>query len=109
MAARFGAYADLLFTNQKHLKSESWFEFAQKVGLDPSKFQDLMKPDSPAAKKVAEDVELGVKLRLTATPQVFFEGKKIPETFKGEYLVDTLEELIKTNHPEKKDLQLKRK
>jgi uncharacterized membrane protein/protein-disulfide isomerase len=105
----FGAYADLLFTNQNHLKSESWLEFAQKVGLDPSKFQDLMEPDSLAAKKVAEDVELGVKVRLTATPQIFFEGKKIPETFKGEYLVDTLEELIRTNHPEKKDLQLKRK
>ncbi len=104
----FGAYADLLFSNQKSLTSESWSEFAQKLGLDPSKCQDLMKPDSPAAKKVAEDVELGVKLRLTATPQVFFEGKKIPESFKGEYFVDTLEELIRTNHPEKKDLKLKR-
>ncbi|MGO9118974.1 MAG: vitamin K epoxide reductase family protein [Desulfomonilaceae bacterium] len=104
----FGAYADLLFSNQKGLTSESWSEFVKKAGLDASKFEELMKPGSPADKKVAEDIELGVNLKLKATPQIFFEGKKIPENFKGEYFVDTLEELIRTNHPEKKDLRLKR-
>ncbi len=104
----FGLYADLLFTNQTNLNNETWLDFAQKIGLDPAKFQDLMKSDSPAGKKVAEDINLGLELRLTSTPQVFFEGKKIPENFKGEYLIDTLEELIRTNHPEKKELHLKR-
>jgi uncharacterized membrane protein/protein-disulfide isomerase len=105
----FGAYSALLFSNQRRLTNDSWLEFAQKIGLDPSKFNELMKPDSAAARKVAEDVQLGVKLRLTATPQIFFEGKQMPENFRGEYLIDTLEELIRTNHPEMKDLQLKRK
>ena len=105
----FWAYSDLLFNHQKQLKGEPWVEFAQKVGLDPAKFQDLMKPDSPAARKIAEDVDLGINLRLHATPQIFFEGKKIPENFRGEYLADAIEVLIKANHPEKKDLQVRRR
>jgi len=104
----FWAYADLLFSHQKQLKSESWLEFAQKVGLDSSKFQDLMGPGSLAAQKVAEDVELAIKLRLNATPQVFFEGKRLPENFKGEYLLDAIQELVRANHPERKDFQIKR-
>ena len=55
----FGAYADLLFANQRRLTNESWLNLL-KSWSSVSKFQDLMKPDSPAAKKVAEDVELGV-------------------------------------------------
>ena len=106
--AAFWQYSELLFGNQKQLKNERWTEFAQKVGLDMAKFAELMKPDSPAAKKVAEDVELAVKLRLSSTPQVFFEGKRLPENFKGEYLADAIEELIKANYPEKSNFQLKR-
>jgi protein-disulfide isomerase/uncharacterized membrane protein len=104
----FWQYSDLLFSNQKHLKDASLTEFAQKVGLDTSKFMELLKPDSPAAKKVQEDVELAVKFRLNSTPQLFFEGKRLPENFKGAYLVDAIEELIKANYPEKSDFKLRR-
>ncbi len=67
-----------------------------------------MKPDSPAAKKVAEDVDVGLGLGLSGTPKVFFEGKNIPENVFGAYLVDVLEELIKSNHPERQNLSLNR-
>ena len=105
----FWAYNDLLFSHQKQLKDEPWVEFARKVGLDPAKFQDLMKPDSPAARKIAEDVDLGINLRLTATPQIFFEGKKIPENFKGEYFIDALEQLVRAHDPNRTDFKLKRR
>ncbi len=105
----FWPYSELLFSNQRRLKNESLTEFAQKLGLDVSKFEELMKPDSLAAKKVAEDVEVAIKLKLGATPQVFFEGKRLPENFKGEYLVDALEELIKANHLEKSNIHLRRR
>jgi protein-disulfide isomerase len=105
----FWAYGDLLFANQKILKSDPWVGFATRIGLDSHRFEELMAPDSPAAEKVKEDVELGNKMKLSSTPQVFFQGKNIPQTFKGEYLFDVLEELIKHNHPEKSDCKLRRR
>jgi protein-disulfide isomerase/uncharacterized membrane protein len=104
----FWAYADLLFNHQRQLKTNPWLSFAQQIGLDEGKFQELMNSGSPAEKKVAEDVELGIKFRLQATPQIFFEGKKIPENLKGEFLIDTLEQLVRAHDPDKKDFKLKR-
>ncbi len=106
----FWAYADLLYSQQSKLKSSIWLEFALKLDLDSSKFLDLMRPDSPAAKKVAEDVELAVKLKVSGTPQVFLEGKSLlPENFKEANLIDATEELIRANHPERKDFRIRRR
>jgi protein-disulfide isomerase/uncharacterized membrane protein len=105
----FWEYGDLLFANQKILKSNPWNEFAARFGLDSHKFQEMMSPDSPAAAKVKEDVDLGISLKLSSTPQVFFHGKNIPQTFKGDYMLDVLEELIKQNHPEKGDFKIRRR
>jgi uncharacterized membrane protein/protein-disulfide isomerase len=108
-APGFWAYSDLLFSNQKKLKRNPWMEFAEYVHIDHAKFKALMEPGSQAAMKVKEDAELGAKLRLSATPQVFFQGKNIPQNFKGEYFVDALEELAVQSHPEMKNLRLKRR
>ncbi len=104
----FWTYGQLLFDNQRLLNHEPWIEFAQKLGLDPEKFSELMRHDSRAAKKVSDDVQLGIKLRLDATPRIFFEGKRIPETYTGEYLVSAIEELMKDRDPEKKYVPLNR-
>ena len=104
----FWAYGDKLFENQKLMKKDPWKKFAEELGLDIRKFDELMKADSPAAKKVAADVDLGLGLQLSGTPKVFFEGKQIPENILGGFFVDALEELIKTNHPEQRDLRLNR-
>ncbi|HMK34824.1 MAG TPA: vitamin K epoxide reductase family protein [Desulfomonilaceae bacterium] len=106
-ADAFWAYGDLLFANQKQLKTAPWSEFAAKIGLNTTKFDRLMSPDSPAAMKVKEDTELGAKLKLAATPQIFFQGKNLPQAFKGEFFVDALEELVKARHPEKTDFRLR--
>ncbi len=104
----FWAYGDMLFAHQKQLKKNPWTTFAQKLNLDVKRFEELMKPDSPAAKKVAEDVKVGLGLGLNGTPKVFFEGKNIPENIFGGYFVDALEELIRSNHPEQQVLTLNR-
>jgi protein-disulfide isomerase/uncharacterized membrane protein len=104
----FWSYGDELFRNQKLLNKSPWVDFAKRLGLDVGKFEELMKPASESGNKIREDVELGIKLRISATPQLFFEGKRIPENFRGQFLLGTLEELVKAQYPEKKDFQLKR-
>jgi protein-disulfide isomerase/uncharacterized membrane protein len=105
----FWAYADLLFNHQRELKDNPWLNFAQQIGLEPRQFQDLMNPGSAADKKVREDVELGIKFKLAAAPQIFFGGKKIPENLKGEFFVDALEQLVRAQDPNKKDFKFKRR
>jgi protein-disulfide isomerase/uncharacterized membrane protein len=107
-APTFWKYGDLAFKNQKRLRPDSWFVFAKEIGLDQDKFRELMQPDSKAAKKVAQDVELGNRLKLEATPQILFGGKKLPDGLKAIYLVDTLEKLIRESSPNAKDLRLRR-
>ena len=105
----FWRYADLLFDHQRGLKTNPWLNFAQQIGLEPGKFQELMSPESAADSKVKEDVELGIKFRLQATPQIFFEGKKIPDNLKGDFFVDTLEQLVRAHDASRKDFKLKRR
>lgn len=104
----FWAYGDLLFEHQKQLKKNPWTKFAEKLNLDSKKFDELMKPDGPSAKKVEEDVKLGLGLQLTGTPKLFVEGKLIPENVLGGYFIEVLEELIKSKHPEQKNFTLNR-
>jgi uncharacterized membrane protein/predicted DsbA family dithiol-disulfide isomerase len=97
----FWAYADQLFEHQKELKSDSWTKLAQKIGLDPAKFDELLKDGSPADKKIQEDLAVGHGLQLSATPQIVFKGKKIPDNLKGAYFVDTVEQLINEEQPDR--------
>lgn len=106
-AKAFWDYGRMLFENQKTLEPGNLIAFAQKLKLDMVKFGELMKPDSIAAKKVEHDTQLGIELSLTSTPQIFFLAKRIPEMFQGEFLVEALEGLIATKHPEDKDIDLR--
>jgi uncharacterized membrane protein/protein-disulfide isomerase len=103
----FFAYGQLLFHHQKELKKTPWLEFAAKLPLDLSKFENLLKDGSKAAEKVQQDVELGIRLELTSTPQIFFEKKRLPSKLKPETLVQIFEHLIHSNHPDKQDLKLR--
>ncbi len=105
----FWKYGDLLFANQKTFKRRPWIEYATQLGMDVHAFEQLLGPDQKPALKIKEDTELGASLKLYATPQLFFEGKNIPQTFKGDFLLDTLEELIRLNHPEKGELRLNKR
>ncbi|MDQ7784549.1 MAG: vitamin K epoxide reductase family protein [Desulfomonilaceae bacterium] len=103
----FWTYGSLLLENRKNLTPGTPLALAERLNLDTAGFLDLMKPDSPAAKKVEQDVHLGIELSLTSTPQVFFLGKRIPEMFQGEFLVEALEGLIASKHPEDTDIDLR--
>ncbi len=105
----FWQYGDLLFANQKIFKTQPWLKFAAQIGLDQQHFQQLLQPGEQPYQKVKQDTELGATLKLTSTPQIFFQGKNIPQNFKGEFLIDTLEEMVRMNDPDKKDFQLKRR
>ncbi|MEW6351969.1 MAG: vitamin K epoxide reductase family protein [Thermodesulfobacteriota bacterium] len=104
----FTKYGDLLFKNRRKLDNKSWTKFAEELKMDVGKFGKLMEPGSDADKKVNEDVELGVSLSIASTPQLFFEGKKIPINLKGEFLISVLERLVRVNHPEKGTVSFKR-
>ncbi len=104
----FWSYGDKLFENQKLLNKNPWLQFAKTLGFDTSRFESLLEPQSQPAKKIEEDVALGIKLKLNSTPQLFFKGKRIPENFRGSYLLEALEELVKAENPDNKDFQLKR-
>ena len=103
----FWAYGDLVFENQKKLKPGMLTTFAEKLNLNKKKFQELMNPESVAAKKVEQDVQVGIELSLTSTPQMFFLGKRIPEMFYGQFLVEAMEGLIKKKNPDGSEIDLK--
>ncbi len=103
----YWAYVDLLAEHRKSLKKDPYIELARKIGLSTERFSALIKPGSPVYKKVQEDINLGTELGLSSTPQIFFLGKRIPETLRGQFLIHTMEDLIHVMHPEKKDVQLR--
>ncbi|MFH0821591.1 MAG: vitamin K epoxide reductase family protein [Pseudomonadota bacterium] len=104
----FWNYAHTLFKNQDRMKENPWTDFARRTKLDIPQFTRLLAEGSPARNKVREDIALGVRLKLTGTPQVFFKGKRIPENnFDVRYLIPILEDLIVTAHPEKAGLKLR--
>ena len=102
----FLAYAELLFKNQKLFNQSPWLDFASKLNLDRARFQELLKEGSPANRRLEKDVKEGQELKLTGTPLLIFEKKRIPEEYLNLSLVKVLEELISTNHPDRKGATL---
>jgi protein-disulfide isomerase len=78
------------------------------LNLDVEKFRELLREGSPADVKVRRDIALGITLGLNATPQIFFEGKKLPAEAKSARLVRVMEELVRADHPEKRDFRLRK-
>lgn len=105
---RFWAYGNLLFTNQREFSRSPWLAFAQRLGLEPEKFAALLRDGSPADLKVRRDVALGLALGLSGTPQIFFDGKRLPADVKSDMLLKAMEDLVRAEHPEKRDFVLNR-
>jgi len=101
-------YTDLILSYQKKLEVALLVRLAVELGLSQESFTDLLRTDSPAARKVRQDVALGLKLGLDAAPVVFFLGKKMPDDAVGLAFMTALEELIRTAHPEASDFQLRK-
>lgn len=66
---------DLIFQNQKHLKSEDLLIYADKIKLDPNKFKsDIQKNE--LLTKVESDFESGIRSGVNRTPTFFINGIK---------------------------------
>lgn len=103
----FLKYADTLFANRRLFAKNPWLDFARRQRLNPEEFEKMLGERSPARSKLAQDLQQGVKARVTGTPTIFFEGKKIPDRYYNPYLLNVLEDLIHANHPEYKGLHLR--
>jgi len=104
----FWAYGQLLFQHQSEFKQAPWLSLARRLNLDVEKFRELLRGGLPADVKVRRDIALGIALGLNATPQIFFEGKKLPDNVKPARLVRGMEELVRTDDPAKRDFTLRR-
>ena len=103
----FSAYTELLFRNQNRLRKKPWLEFAEELKLDKKRFKDLLKDGSKADKKVQKDIKLGIDLHLMGTPQLVFEKKKIPEKYRGPKLINLIQGLIRSHHPDHAGIRLR--
>lgn len=73
---KFWEYHDELFINQNILSSETYIQIAQALGLDLKKFSlDMMRPS--LRQKIEQDVADGKKAKVTGTPTIFINGRKL--------------------------------
>lgn len=73
---KFWEMHDLLFENQRNLKKEEYFKFAQQLGLDMEEFKaDYESPET--AKMIDQDKALAEKLGVRGTPGYFINGVQL--------------------------------
>jgi protein-disulfide isomerase len=76
LQGKFWPMHAILFKNQQKLKREELEKYAAEIGLDVAKFKKDI--DLPATKKrVEEDLELGKKLGVQGTPNLFINGRPL--------------------------------
>lgn len=70
------ALRDLMYKQQRELESGHFVDWAREVGLEGGAFRAAM--DSPAAmERVGADVELGLRLGISAVPVVYLDGRRL--------------------------------
>jgi len=107
-ADQYWKYVDLIFAHQSNLKVGPWFAFASQLGLRERELANYMDANSPADKKIHQDIRLGLELGLDSTPAIFFLGKKIPEDLSGLPFMMVIENLLRAYYPGKRDLTLRK-
>jgi uncharacterized membrane protein/protein-disulfide isomerase len=108
-SSAFLRFSEMIFPHRRSLNHSLFEETASSINLDMESFKSLMKPLSRSDQKVLEDVRLGVSLGLDSTPQFFFLGRKLPDSAKGELLVQVVEELIRGEEFDGKPFSLRLK
>jgi protein-disulfide isomerase len=82
MQGRFWDMQNQLFTNQQAWASnpnykQMWVEYAQKIGIDPAKFQSDM-AGSVARQRVDLDIARARALNVSSTPTLYINGRAVP-------------------------------
>ena len=81
---RFWEYHDLLFQNHEHLERDNLFRYARETNLDLTTFRACL--DQPATReRIGQDVEDGVKVGVTSTPTLFFNGRIVSGALESPY------------------------
>ena len=70
---KFKPFHDLLFKNQKHLKTPDLLHYADTLGMDPTEFAQCLKDPSVLA-EVQADIEDAAALKITGTPRTYVNG-----------------------------------
>jgi protein-disulfide isomerase len=78
---RFWDYTDKLFMNQRHFKRQDLLRYAREIGLDADKIKQALENGTYAA-VVAADKEVGRKLGVSGTPNMFINGRWFPRVMR---------------------------
>jgi hypothetical protein len=74
---KFWEFHDLLFANQSALENQNLEQYAQRIGLDMTRFRaDLAATESET--RVASDRREGERLQIDGTPAVYINGRRWP-------------------------------
>lgn len=91
---KFWAYADLLFNHQSHLDTSHLDAYARQLGLDMPRFDNELK-DNVYRQRVQEQVEIGRRLNVRATPTFYVNGAFTDVSFGLQQLRDAVERALK--------------
>ena len=75
---KFAEYHDALFATQGPLDDDALRHAAEKTGLDLARF-DADRNGPEAKQRVADDVDLGIRLGVDETPVVYCNGRRVPD------------------------------
>lgn len=75
---KFWQYHDLIFENYQNLSLEKFTQFAKQLNLNIPQFKKDMNSNE-TRERVARDFEEGRRLKVTGTPTIFVNGRKLRE------------------------------
>ncbi len=91
---KFWPYADLLFAHQSHLDTARLDTCARQLGLDMPRFENELK-DNVYRQRVQEQLEIGRRLNVRATPSFYVNGEFTDVSFGLEHLRNAVERALK--------------
>jgi protein-disulfide isomerase/uncharacterized membrane protein len=91
---KFWRFHDKLFENQQSLYEKKFFQIAEEESLDMDKFGACFY-SAAALEEVKKDIDEGVSIRISATPTIFFNGKKFEGHASLEEFKKTIDLLLK--------------
>ena len=91
---KFWEMHDILFQNQNDLDDDSLIKYAEKIGLNTSKFEDDFTKNEHF-QKVKEDYDSGIENGVQGTPAFFINGKLFEGNWSDSEFIEYLKKLVK--------------
>lgn len=90
---KFWPFHDLLFEHPQHLKEKYLLDYARRLGLDISRYQNEMN-DHVYRQRVQEHVQSGLHLGLRGTPTFYVNGRFTDVSFGLQHLHEAIERAL---------------